>query len=133
MIVLDASVVIALFSAHDAHNRTATEFFRAQLDSDFMMHSRTLTEILVGPIRAGREVFAQQQIADLGIAEWVPEAGSAARLAHLRVETGLKLPDCCVLDAAMVNHAALATLDARLARAAASLGVRVHDGLATLS
>lgn len=127
MIVLDASVVIAHFSMHDRHHAAATEFFRAHSDEDFAVHSLTLTEILVGPIRAGREGFALQQFAGLGITEWVPGTSGAARLARLRVETRLKLPDCCVLDAAIVTQSTLATADARLAAAAASIGVRVIE------
>ncbi len=127
MIVLDASVVIAHFASHDAHQGAASAFFRSQTDTGFLVHSLTLTEILVGPIRAGREGFALKQLADLGIDEWAPGRGSAARLARLRVETGLKLPDCCVLDAAMVTRSALATCDAALARAAASVGVAVVE------
>ncbi|WP_156401963.1 hypothetical protein [Agromyces sp. Soil535] len=53
--------------------------------------------------------------------------GGAARLARLRVETALKLPDCCVLDAAMSNGAAMATFDERLASAGASLGVTLIE------
>jgi toxin FitB len=125
MIVLDASMVIAHFSARDVHHEAATAFFAARLDDEFIVHSLTLTEILVGPIRVGRESFAEQQLAELGISEWAPAEGGAVRLARLRVETGLKLPDCCVLDAAMTARAALATFDARLARAATAVGLPV--------
>ncbi len=125
MIVLDASVVIAHFTAHDAHHALATGFFRERIDDDFVVHSMTMTEILVGPMRVGREAFAVHQLDALGVSEWTPPPRSAARLARLRVDTGLKLPDCCVLDAAMMASASLATLDARLARAAASVGVQV--------
>jgi hypothetical protein len=37
----------------------------------------------------------------------------------------LKLPDCCVLDTALVSAAALATFDAALATAARQLNVAV--------
>jgi len=40
------------------------------------------------------------------------------RLAELRAASGLKLPDCCVLDIAISNHASLATFDDALAVAA---------------
>lgn len=124
MIVLDASVVIAHLTSRDAHHEAASAFFEHHLDDDFVVHTMTLTEILVGPMRVGRGAFAELQLAALGIAEWAPTDG-AARLARLRVETTLKLPDCCVLDAALSNGAPLATLDAQLARAAVSLGVEV--------
>lgn len=47
----------------------------------------------------------------------------AMRLAELRVATGLKLPDCCVLDVARRHAAALATFDGALSAAAARNGV----------
>lgn len=125
VIVLDASVVIAHFASRDAHHDAAAEFFREHVDSSFLVHPLTLTEILVGPLRGGRETFVLQQLDALGVAEWQPPAGSATRLARLRVDTGLKLPDCCVLHAAIAVGAPLATFDERLARAAASIGVPV--------
>lgn len=123
MIVLDASVAISHFAAHDTHHEAATAFLASHLDDEFAMHTITLTEVLVGPIRARREAFAEQQLAQLGIAEWRPPAGGAARLARLRVETGLKLPDCCVLDAAMSLGAPLVTFDVALQQAARRVGL----------
>jgi predicted nucleic acid-binding protein len=123
VIVLDASVVIAHFASRDAHHDAAAEFFGTRLDLSFLVHPLTLTEILVGPLRSGRETFVVQQLDALGIAEWQPPAGSALRLARLRVDSGLKLRDCCVLHAAIAAGAPLATFDERLARAAASVGV----------
>ncbi|WP_430644820.1 type II toxin-antitoxin system VapC family toxin [Agromyces sp. GXS1127] len=127
VIVLDASVVIAHLASHDAHHADATQFFREHPDEGFLLHAMTLTEVLVGPIRVGRGAVAQQHLGSLGIAEWSPGEGGAFRLARLRVETGLKLPDCCVLDAAMTTRHPLATFDDRLARAAAEVGVAVVD------
>lgn len=126
MIALDASVVIAHLSSRDPHHPAAGRFFRAHLDAEFIMHPLTLTEVLVGPIRAGAGSAAEHHLAELGIVEWVPRPG-AARLARIRAETSLKLPDCCVLDAAVENGAALATFDERLAKAAESFGVEVLD------
>ena len=50
------------------------------------------------------------------------DAEEPLRLAELRAVCGLRLPDCCVLDVAMRNHASLATFDGALAAAA-----RLHD------
>ena len=47
------------------------------------------------------------------------------RLAELRVTTGLKLPDCAVLDVAIHHQASLATFDDALASAARRRGVTV--------
>jgi len=52
-------------------------------------------------------------------------SGAPGRLAEMRAEAGLKLPDCCVLLAAENNEAALASFDAGLLAAAEKLGVDV--------
>ncbi len=49
------------------------------------------------------------------------------RLARLRVSTGLKLPDCCVLDTALSNRTRLATFDSALAGAARDVGIAVLE------
>ncbi|WP_437583634.1 PIN domain-containing protein [Paramicrobacterium sp. CJ85] len=90
-----------------------------------LMHSLTFTEVLIGPMRAGREALAIQALNDLRVNEWSPGPRSAARLAKLRVESGLKLPDCCVLDTALENDASLATFNARLSTVATEFGVHV--------
>ncbi|MGO9955188.1 MAG: PIN domain-containing protein [Solirubrobacteraceae bacterium] len=62
-------------------------------------------------------------MAELEIQELPVEKGAASALARLRAETGLRMPDCCVLHAALTAGAqALATCDVRLARAAATKG-----------
>lgn len=43
----------------------------------------------------------------------------------VRAETGLRLPDCCALDAAIVHRATLATFDQDLAAAATARHLRV--------
>lgn len=126
MIALDASVVIAHLSSHDPHHVAAGRFFRSHLEAEFVMHPLTLTEVLIGPMRAGVGSAAEHHLAELGIVEWQPPPG-AAGLARIRVETSLKLPDCCVLDVAMSTGAALATFDERLARAAETFGIPVVD------
>ena len=55
------------------------------------------------------------------------DTGQARYLAELRVETGLKMPDVCVLDTALSNDADLATFDTPLATAARALGITVLD------
>ena len=123
MIVLDASVVIAHLAASDAHHARAMAFLREHVDAEFIVHTLTFTEILVGPTRVGRALEATRALASLGIDEWAPPAGSAARLAQLRVDSGLRLPDCCVLDVAIETGSALATFDERLANAARAAGL----------
>ena len=45
----------------------------------------------------------------------------AVQLAELRVSTGCKLPDCCVLALAQLLGVGMLTFDERLGRAAAAL------------
>ncbi len=83
----------------------------------------TLAEVLVGAARAGRLDEQLAAIAALQITELTVEPGAAAALARLRADTGLRMPDCCVLHAALSSHAqALATRGTRLAKAAAAHG-----------
>jgi predicted nucleic acid-binding protein len=83
-------------------------------------------EVFVGPTRAGRLAAAQGALRTLGVIELGLPENAAERLAALRVETELKLPDCCMLFAAeTATDGAVLTFDARLAREAA------HRGLAT--
>jgi predicted nucleic acid-binding protein len=82
----------------------------------------TLAECLVAAVAAGRLEEQLRAIADVDIAEVALVQDSAAGLAQLRVATGLRMPDCCVLHAAAsIGAHALATRDDRLRRAARGL------------
>lgn len=59
----------------------------------------------------------------LGIEELPTGAGASGRLATLRASTKLKMPDCCVLLAALDHKATLASFDASLLAAARELEV----------
>lgn len=124
MIVLDASVMIAVLDARDAHSERAREILRTHVSERFMAHRFTLAETLVRAVRDGRSAQVASALADLGI-ERHDELDDPQQMAELRVRSGLKLPDCCVLATAIREGADLATFDARLAFAAASQGVVV--------
>jgi predicted nucleic acid-binding protein len=84
----------------------------------------TLAEVLVGPAREGRLEHARAAVRDLDVREVPLGADAASRLARLRAETALKLPDCCVILAAQdASACAILTFDDRLQQAAARLGV----------
>lgn len=123
MIVLDASALIAHFDTRDAHHAAATERLLAVADQPFGASAITLAEVLVGPTRARRLAVAQAALRALGVAELPLPADAAGRLAALRVETTLKLPDCCVLLAAESTSGTVLTFDERLAREAARRGL----------
>lgn len=118
MITLDASVVIAHLSPHDPHHQAASAYLEASLAEDLLMHSLSLAEVLVGGARAGR---AQEMLDDLlaiGIRVAERPDDEVLRLANLRADSGLKLPDCCALHTALVTGSALATFDEHLAETA---------------
>lgn len=125
MIVLDASVLIALFDARDPHHDKARELLRRTVGQPRGISTLTLAEVLVGAVRAGRCGTALRATEKLGIRELGFQPGAAAALAELRAETGLKLPDCCVLLAARQQDASVATFDDRLAAGAPRLGLSV--------
>ena len=125
MIVLDASVLVAHLSPFDAHHAAATELLLDTADELWIVHMITLAEVLVGGSKLGK---GAQMLADLkasGITLAPRDDDESLRLAELRATTGLKLPDCCVLDAAQTNAAGLATFDDALTTAARRLGVTV--------
>jgi predicted nucleic acid-binding protein len=124
VIVLDASVVIALLDGGDAHHEAATRILQDAGAADLGISPLTVAEILVGPTRVGRaeQTRALLDALDLQAIPWGPETPS--RLAALRVSTGLKLPDCCVLLAAEdAGFGRVATFDGRLARVAVTRGL----------
>ena len=126
MIVLDASVLIAHLEVTDAHHQRATEVLLATAGEALGASPITLAEVFVGPARAGQLDRAAAAIEDLQV-EAVPlDVDAPARLAALRAETGLRMPDCCVLYAAQTANAALATFDDRLAAAATHHNLTVH-------
>ena len=118
MITLDASVVIAHLQPRDPHHQAATAFLLANADEPLLIHSLNLAEILVGGVKAGRGPELYDDLRGIGIRVADRPEGEPLRLAALRVETGLKLPDCCALDTALISGSTLATFDDRLASAA---------------
>jgi predicted nucleic acid-binding protein len=120
--VLDASILLAHFNDTDPHSDAAAAILA---DADALAASTiTLAEVLVGAARAGRLEQQLAAIAQLEITELPLEQGAAAALARLRADTGLRMPGCCVLHAALTSGAqALATRDNQLARAAAAHGL----------
>jgi hypothetical protein len=83
----------------------------------------------VGPARAGKLDVARAALGTLEVEEVPVRVGAAVRLAGLRADTGLKLPDCCVLLAAQEVHAdAVLTFDDQLSKRAQELGYRWDPG-----
>jgi predicted nucleic acid-binding protein len=133
VIVLDASVLIAHLWPSDRHHVEASDFLRRVAGDRMLTHPLTMTEVLIGGVRIGRGAEMRQDLADVGVQLADRDGDEPLRLAEIRVSTRLKLPDCCVLDVALVSLAkapattsvTLATFDRELADAANNRGVRV--------
>jgi predicted nucleic acid-binding protein len=126
VITLDASVLIAHLWPRDEHHQLATQFLAQHADEALLIHPLNLAEVLVGGARVGR---GQEMLTDLeamGVRPASPVEGESLRLAVLRADTRLKLPDCCALDTALSHDADLATLDEALGSVARSAEIRVH-------
>ncbi len=132
VIVLDASVLIAYLDCDDNHHAAAATLLAGAIDDDLGANPLTLAEVLVVPLRDGRLELAQTALRDLEVDELRFPPDTAARLAQLRVSTGLKMPDCCVLLAAEDAGATVASFDDRLVRTAEhrNLPVLAADRLA---
>ena len=122
MKVLDASVMIAQLDENDLHHLAAVSLLE-ELDDPLGASPITIAESLVGPAGRGAAEQIRQGIADLGVEPIGLEDDAPVRLAVLRAETGLRLPDCCVLLAAQQTNGSVLTFDDRLAGVAASLGL----------
>ena len=84
-----------------------------------------MVEVLVGGVRVGRGAAMRDDLRAPGVDVVPHDADEPLRLAELRASTGLKLPDCCVLDVALHHQASVATFDAALASAARQRGMTV--------
>jgi toxin FitB len=124
VIVLDATVLIAHLDERDAQHAPAVERLVDLAEHSLGCSSITLAEVVVGPARHGRLDAARRALEELGVREIGLPGDAAGRLAVLRAETALKLPDCCVLLAAKEEGAiGVLTFDDRLSRVAATLGL----------
>lgn len=125
VIVLDARVLIAYLDSEDRHHRAAETLLAQAIDDDLAANPLTLAEVLVVPARDGRLDAVRAVFRDLDVEELPFPADSAVRLAQLRVSTGLKMPDCCVLLAAEEVGARVACFDDRLVKAAKTRSLEV--------
>ncbi len=126
MIVLDASVLIAHLDPADTHHQAATALLLTGTPGQLLVHTLTLAEVLVGGVRIGQGAVMRDDLYAAGIGLAPHDHAEPLRLAELRATSGLKLPDCCVLDVATHQQATLATFDDALASAARRRRVTVE-------
>lgn len=91
-----------------------------------LVHTITLAEVLVGGVRIGHGASMLDDLRAAGIVVAPHDDSEPLRLAELRADSGLKLPDGCVLDVAIHHQASLATFDDALAAAARKRSVPIH-------
>ncbi|GAA1851643.1 type II toxin-antitoxin system VapC family toxin [Microbacterium koreense] len=127
MIVLDASIVIALLDADDTHHSVASALLLEHLSEPLAITALTLTEVLVHPAKTGVAETINAHVRALGVTVLPVGAEDALTLARTRAETRLRMPDAVVVHAAEAAGAALATADVGLARAARERGIVVHE------
>lgn len=129
IVVFDASVLIAFLSRRDSHHHEAAVRVRATLAPGIerWLCAVTLSEILVGPIRAGRDGEVHQMLGRLGIEIRSVDATLARRAAAVRAGTDLAIPDAYVLatliaaDERSAGDVRLESFDERLLKARARL------------
>jgi predicted nucleic acid-binding protein len=125
MIVLDAGVLIAHFQPADPHHQRASQLLAEHHHHEFVINTITVAEVLVGPARSGQTDTIRQALDTLEIQTHGLDANAAAPLAELRAQTGLKLPDCCVLyTAERQKDCLIASFDTRLNTHAQRLQIR---------
>ena len=124
MIVLDASVLIAHLDGGDRHHAEAQILLGQGAEGVLGASAITLAETLVSPARAGRLADAEAALQLLDVNQLPLGEGAPGRLAMLRAEVGLKMPDCCVLLAAQEHSGTVASFDSDLLTAARKLGLK---------
>ena len=114
LIVIDASVVIALLDPADALHAAARREFDQMAGEELALPASALAETLVAPARAGRLEEARQRIQALELLIAEADEDVAVEAARWRGRhRSLRLPDALVLATAEVRGAsALLTGDA---------------------
>lgn len=129
VVVFDSDVLIGFLKVDDAHHEQAVEQVRASLVPGIrrLLCAVNYAEILIGPLRIGREERVKQMLMHFTI-ETVPVDGDLAeRAASVRARTGLKLPDAFALATAVQaehggsTEVSLASFDKKALKAYAAL------------
>jgi toxin FitB len=112
MIIVDASVLIAFLDSNDGHHVAAVDLLEHAVPP-LIVHPITAAEVLVAPTTRGIADQVWSDLTAIGV-EIDDTPLEPLLLARLRVETGCKLPDCCVVTSALAHRVSIATFDGRL-------------------
>ena len=133
-VVLDTSVVVALFDPNDAHFLLAQEAVRAHAgsDPDYVVSVIVLAESLVGAARMGTAGLAHARKAIVEAFGGCREVDMQVALAAsvLRAQHAwLRLPDALILATAQIERAdVVLTADKRWAKVSDKVQVVGRDG-----
>jgi predicted nucleic acid-binding protein len=106
VVVFDSDVLIGFLHRGDAHHAAAVELMREALEPGTQRRicAVNLSEVLIGPIRAGTHQQVEAMLVRYSIETTVVDMALAQRAAAVRARTNLKLPDAYALATAL--HAA---------------------------
>ena len=131
LVVFDSDVVIGFLNADDAHHEDAVTVVRDALapGTRRMLSAVNYSEILIGPIKAGKEArdHVDHMLGHFAIEIVSVDMAFAQRAAAVRARTGLKLPDAYALATAIhaehrgFDDVRLASFDEQVLRAYAAL------------
>lgn len=99
--------------------------FRDTESFELQMSALTQAEVLVHPARAGKLEKFLKLIRGLGLEITPIEEADASKLASIRSNTNLKMPDAVVLHQALKVNGSIATTDNKLAQVAKAKGLGV--------
>ena len=116
-VVLDTSVLVALFKEDDRHHKSAVQATAAK--NVYLISSITLSEALVAAFRLNkREGNQQNLLIRKTMDRIVPiEDAIAVRAAEIRAEKNLSMPDALISATAHVLKAQLWSCDRALVKA----------------
>jgi predicted nucleic acid-binding protein len=129
VVVFDSDVLIGFLRVDDVHHEQAVEQVRASLapGTHRLLCAVNYAEILIGPLRTGREDLVKQMLMQLTIETVKVDSALAERAAAVRARTGLKLPDAFALATALhtgrrgAKDVSLASFDKKVLKAYAAL------------
>jgi predicted nucleic acid-binding protein len=118
VVVLDASIVIGVLEAEDAHHQAATAAVDEHADDDLRLPASAYAEVLVEPAKRGFLLEAQAKVGLLPLRIDPIERGAGEAAAVLRAQTtALRLPDALVLGhAEAIDADVVLTTDRRWRR-----------------
>lgn len=129
VVVFDSDVLIGFLASQDVHHQEAVDWVRDSLTPGTrrLLCAVNLSEILIGPLRAGREERVERMLGQFAVETIVVDPALARRAAAVRARTNLKLPDAYALATAIHaerrgwEEVRLASFDEAVLRAHAQL------------